>query len=278
VTASISARTARATSTVLAFDCFRMPRDTCGRRLKRATERSFSSPSSARPTCRRRTGTSSRNVMTRSLNASGVGNSPAVFTTNSRRALSMRPDGISTFSRRSAATTSVTVSWYAASRSASRRTRTAKRFSPPMMIEPTPGSRWRRSFTTVSAYSVSCRSPTPSALTEIHMIAFASRSTLLTTGSSASSGSWPRTRAILSRTSFAAVSMSRSSSNSIVIRLTFSVDSEVRVLMPSIVLISSSRTSVTSFSTTSGSAPGSVVATLTIGKSMSGSSRTGSFV
>ncbi len=147
-----------------------------------------------------------------------------------------------------------------------------------MMIEPTPGRRWSRSFTTVSAYSVSDRRLAPSALSEIHMIAFASRSTLLTTGSSASSGSWPRTRAILSRTSCAAVSMSRSRSNSTVMRLTFSLDSDVSVLMPSMVLISSSRTSVTSFSTTSGSAPGSVVATLTIGKSMSGSSRTGSFV
>ncbi len=49
VTTSISFRTARATSTVFAFDCFRMPSETCGRRLKRAIERSFSSPSSAMP-------------------------------------------------------------------------------------------------------------------------------------------------------------------------------------------------------------------------------------
>ncbi len=109
----------------------------------------------------------------------------------------------------------------------------------------------------------------------IHMIGRASASCLAMIGGSTSSGNRPRTREILSRTSWAATSTSRRSSNSIVMALTSSRLVEARVRIPSIVFSSSSRTSVTSVSTTSGLAPGYTVTTDTTGGSTSGNSRTG---
>src|SRR5690606_23491217 len=90
-----------------------------------------------------------------------------------------------------------------------------------------------------------------------------------------SSGRLLRARATRSRTSAAARSGSRESSNSIVIADTCSRESEVRCLMPSIPISSSSSGSVTEASTTSGAAPGYTVVTDTIGASTSGSSRLG---
>ena len=51
--------------------------------------------------------------------------SPSVLTVNSESVLSTRPEGMSTFSRRSAASTSDTVSWCAVSRLLSIHTRIA---------------------------------------------------------------------------------------------------------------------------------------------------------
>jgi hypothetical protein len=87
------------------------------------------------------------------------------------------------------------------------------------------------------------------------MIGCAFTSCLATIGSSASRGSWPRTRETRSRTSFAASSTSRRKLNSMVTRETCSCDEEVMSLTPSMVDICSSSTSVISVSTTCGEAP-----------------------
>src|SRR6266508_4200121 len=107
------------------------------------------------------------------------------------------------------------------------------------------------------------------------MMGKASASCLAMIGSLISSGSKPRTRETRSRTSCAQRSMSRARSNSMVMLLTCSRLWLVRVLMPSMLLISSSSRSLTSVSTTAALAPGYTVVTLTIGGSMSGNSRTG---
>jgi len=80
-------------------------------------------------------------------------------------------------------------------------------------------------------------------------------STLATMGSSASVGSVPRTRDTRSRTSLAAASTFRESSNSMVMTEPCSRLEESIVLMPSIVANCSSSTSVISVSITLGLAP-----------------------
>ncbi len=87
------------------------------------------------------------------------------------------------------------------------------------------------------------------------MIGWAFESCFDTIGSSALGGSWPRTRDTRSRTSFAALSTSRSRLNSIVMFETCSCEDEVRSLTPSMVESCSSSTSVISVSTTWGLAP-----------------------
>ncbi len=108
------------------------------------------------------------------------------------------------------------------------------------------------------------------------MIGNASASCFAITGSSTSSGSLPRTRETLSRTSCAAASISRSSVNSSVIVETCSWLALVIERSPSRLESSSSRTSVTEDSTTCGFAPGRIAVTETIGGSASGNSLTGS--
>src|ERR1051325_5925686 len=107
------------------------------------------------------------------------------------------------------------------------------------------------------------------------MIAWASALSLEITGSSMSSGNFPRTRDTLSRTSWAEASTLRLSSNSMVMALTCSRLDDVIDLIPSMVFNSSSSTSVTSVSMTSGLAPSRVVVTETTGGSISGYSRKG---
>ena len=89
-------------------------------------------------------------------------------------------------------------------------------------------------------------------------------------GSSTSSGRSPRVRATRSRTSLAAASRSRPSSNSMVIIETCSRLSEVTCLTPSMPFTWSSMGSVTEVSTTSGAAPGKIVVTETTGGSTLG--------
>jgi len=98
----------------------------------------------------------------------------------------------------------------------------------------------------------------------------ASGSSFSTTGSCRSSGSRRRIEAIRSRTSWAAASTSRSSSNSTTTMLTPSLLVDRSVLTPPIVLSASSMRSVTSVSTVSGSAPGKTAVTVTMGKSTLG--------
>jgi hypothetical protein len=96
-------------------------------------------------------------------------------------------------------------------------------------------------------------------------------SSFWTMGGSASSGRYPTAPETLSRTSWAAMSMSRSREKVIVIWEYPCPELEVSTLMPSMVLTCCSMTSVMSDSTTSGDAPGRMVITVTMGTSMDGS-------
>jgi hypothetical protein len=108
------------------------------------------------------------------------------------------------------------------------------------------------------------------------MMAWASASIFDTTDSSAASGSSARTRATRSRTSFAAESTSRSGTNSTVIWLTSSRDTDFTVRTPSIPAIESSSGWVICDSMTWGLAPLYTVRTETTGVSIFGYSRTDS--
>src|SRR5688572_14073094 len=100
------------------------------------------------------------------------------------------------------------------------------------------------------------------------MIACASASILETTDSSDASGSSDLTRATRSRTSFAAESTSRSGTNSTVIWLTSSRDTDFTVRTPSMPEIESSIGCVICDSVTCGLAPLYTVRTETIGVSI----------
>ncbi len=137
------------------------------------------------------------------------------------------------------------------------RSRISRGRSPTSVTLPTPGMRSSRVFTRLSANSQSARIDCgPASITA--RIGAASGSTRSTTGGSASRGSSPRTAATLSRTSCAF-------SLDVVLELELDVDQRERVArlrcesvrMPSMVLIDSSRTCVTSRSTVSGAAPSS---------------------
>ena len=110
--ASISgsaARTPSETSSGLAVACLTMPIVTEGVPPKKAALRSSRAPSSTRATFLSRTGKPSTSLTTISPNCSGVVRLVCDRTVNSRLLLSIRPDGISTFCARSAASTSCTV-------------------------------------------------------------------------------------------------------------------------------------------------------------------------
>ena len=245
-----------ATSTVLALDCLTMPRKIHGRPLLRAMVRSFSTPAFASPMSRRRTILTPSFLTTRSLNSAGDFNSPRVWMVISRSRFSTRPLGSSTFCCFSARSTSSTVIRCAAIFSESSQRRMAKRCSPPMMTFDTPRIVWRRFLICFSASCVSSSGEYTSLFMPIQMTASASASCLATMGSLMVSGSLPRTRETRSRTSCAAKSTSRERSNSMVMVLTSSRLWLVSVLMPSMLLISSSSRSVTSVSTTAAFAPG----------------------
>src|SRR5262245_8393161 len=106
------------------------------------------------------------------------------------------------------------------------------------------------------------------------MIACALASIFDTPDSSEASGSWARTRATRSRTSFAAESTLRSGTNSTVIWLTSSRDTDFTVRTPSMPEIESSIGWVICDSVTCGLAPLYTVRTETIGVSILGYSRT----
>ena len=261
--------TASATATALVPDCRRTSSDTARSPLRRERLRSSSVPSSTLPRSRTSIGPPGRCATTMSPKSAGVWMRPRVRTTNSRAGVSMRPPGTSRFSAASARVTSSTARPYAAIRSALSQPRISRSRPPTISIDPTPLTRSRRSFTTSLANVVSSfagRSPDSARA----RIGEESGSSFSMTGSSRSAGSRRRTADTLSRTSCAATSTSRSSSNSTTTMLTPSVLVERSVLTPLIVLIASSRCSVTSVSTVSGSAPGRIDVTVTIGKSTFG--------
>ncbi len=133
---------------------------------------------------------------------------------------------------------------------------------------PTPSTVWSRGRRVQRAYSPIVLASGP--ISAIHRFGWAEMSSLETTGGSTSFGSDASATDTLSRTSWAARSMSRSSSNSTEIVDTPSDEVEVMCLIPSIAVSSFSITSVTADSTTSGLAPGSTVVTETVGKSTLG--------
>jgi hypothetical protein len=104
----------------------------------------------------------------------------------------------------------------------------------------------------------------------IHNTGSSPMSSLEITGGSTSGGSCWRAPATLSRTSWAATSMSRSRSNSTTMLVEPWEVVLVSLRTPAIVFRCSSRTSVTSCSTTSGLAPSREADTVTTGKSMLG--------
>jgi hypothetical protein len=250
-----ASRTFAATSSVLARFCFTTPSPIACWPFHRAAVRSSSAPTSTSATSPTRTMSSPFCAITMEANPWGDASSPRVRTGNSRPSPSTRPPGISAFSVRMARSMSVEVTPRLAILWGSSQTRIAYRRSPPMKTDPTPGSRCSLSLRVSSAASVRSRPECRSLDTAIQKIGCAFTSTLATIGSSASLGSSPRTRATRSRTSFAACSTSRFSSNSIVMTEPCSRLDEVIVFTPSSVANCSSSTSVISVSTTLGLAP-----------------------
>ncbi len=107
-----------------------------------------------------------------------------------------------------------------------------------------------------------------------HMSTSVTASCLVISGGRTSSGSSSRMLETASRTSLAALSMSRSRENSTVIWESPSLLMESTFLMPSTPLMRSSMSCVTRRSTTAAAAPGYVVSMEMMGGSMSGYSRT----
>ena len=105
-----SAFTAWATSTAFAPRCFRMPMPWAGSPAMRVRRRVSSKPSSTSARSERRTTEVPDWRTTTSRKASSSMASPRTRTLISRPSVSMRPAGISTCSRRSAACTSAVVS------------------------------------------------------------------------------------------------------------------------------------------------------------------------
>ncbi len=261
-------RTSSDTSTVLAPERGAMPSPIATSPLQRAKPRIGSSPSSTRATSRSRIGAPSRIATTRSSNAATLGTSPWILTTVSRAPDSKAPPGTSTFCDWSAVTISPAVSPYPSSRSRSTQTRISRSWKPPRKMLPTPSTVWSRGLSVQRAYSPIVRGSGP--MSAIHRLGWAEMSSLETTGGSTSVGSEASASATLSRTSCAARSMSRPSSNSTDMFETPRAEVDVMCLIPSIEESSFSITSVTADSTTSGLAPGSTVVTDTVGKSTLG--------
>ena len=105
-----SARSAWASVSGLAVACLTMPTDTALRPLSRTTERSWRGAMPTRAMSRIFTGKPLTVLTTTSSNSAGRCRSVCETTVNSRCELSMRPEGISTFCRRSASSTSCGVS------------------------------------------------------------------------------------------------------------------------------------------------------------------------
>jgi hypothetical protein len=148
---------ASATAMILALDWRITPIATAWVPLKRSALRSSSAASSTRPRSLSLISTPPSLLTTRLENSSGVLSSPRERTVNSRRSDSMRPAGTSTLRDRMACSTSCTVRPCAASCEAEIHTRMEKRRSPKMRACPTPGSVWRRLFTSRSPMSESWR-------------------------------------------------------------------------------------------------------------------------
>ncbi len=182
---------------------------------------------------------------------------------------STTPPGVVRFCDASARCTSAEVIFTARSLGVSSHTFTW-RFLPPMMVTlPTPEmlSICRRTF--LSAISVASRRLALEC-SAMRSTGLADGSTRVTTGASMPLGRSGRTPLTLSRTSCAATSVFLSSLKEMTTWEMPSADVEFRSSMPEMVLTAPSILSVTSLSTSSGAAPGSVVVTTTMGISTLG--------
>ena len=94
-----SARTASATSSVFAFDCFTTPRPIAGTPLKRTCLRTSCGPTSMRATSLSFTAWPLTLAMIMFSKSDTLRSSPRLRTVNSASFDSRRPDGMSTFSR-----------------------------------------------------------------------------------------------------------------------------------------------------------------------------------
>ena len=162
----------------------------------------------------------------------------------------------------------------AASRAGSIHSRMAYRLSPQMSTEATPSIVWSRSAKKLSAISESSRRLYRSDDRLRKTTGSPSAFDFEMTGSSASSGIWPRARLTRSRTSAAAASRSapRSNSTRTVLRPWLLVDVIDRI--PSMAFTDSSMGSVTWLSTTAAFAPRRSVLTEITGVCTTGYSRT----
>ena len=261
------------TATVLAPDWRRTSRTTVGTPFNRAVERCSLVPSSVRPMSRMRTDAPPIVATTRSSKARGSARRPIVRSVASRAPRVTLPPAASAFCRTIASRTSVMGIPKAASRSASTHTLTARSNPPTICTSPTPADRSRRIFTTLSASSVSSRRGRSPARATVRTGCW-SLSNFETRGGVASFGRSLRMVATRSRTSWAAVSMSR-------LRLKVTITTEVpgpeidrSSSIPSTVLTASSMRLEIPVSTSSAEAPGSWVRIETVGRSTEGNRST----
>ena len=200
-----------------------------------------------------------------------------VRSTSSRRPSSMRPPGISEFCRATASRTFKMGILYAASRSASTHTLMARFCPPTTCTSPTPLTDSMASRTSRSAISKSSRGVWVPASTTLST-GDESVSSFLINGGLASRGSRLITVATASRTSCAAMSMSRFRVNVMVRIEVLSVEVARMLSIPSTVATASSRRRVMVLSISSGEAPSSMVRTVMIGRSTLGKRSTPSLV
>ncbi len=147
--------------------------------------------------------------------------------------------------------------------------RMARSRRPKSTTEATPWTVSTRGLTWWRTYSLASTT-SRSDITGSHSTGSSAKFSLSTTGGSTSLGRRKRAWATLSRTSWAAMSISTPSSNSTTMKAIPCVVSLLSERTPATVFRYSSRTSVTSCSTTSGLAPSSTACTVTIGNSRLG--------
>ena len=184
------------------------------------------------------------------------------------------PAGRSKGAWRSTAATSPTDRPNEVRRRGSTTTRSMRSRSPNRLTVATPSMEIRAGMMSFSTIRVSASSLRVGLEAARRMMGLASASALMTVSCSTSSGSRRSIRLTASRTSLAAESRSTSGEKTTRIRKLSSSLDERTSLTPATRATAPSTRAVTSTSTVSGDAPGRSPRTVTMGRSMSGSSRT----